>query len=656
MRARGWRLAVVAPLGLAAAFGAGVLLATDDAGETADPRSLRRAAVVQPATTTSSDATCDDLLDLYVGRGLGLVGPSGWGSGLPTPYPLAVDDLAAAGDTVQRSESVAAAPATTRATASAGGTTVQEGAVDEPDSVKTDGSLLVRVEDGALVVADVSGPSLRELSRLELPVPAPPAKVELLLSDDTVVVLGEAGVVDATGVGGDGSADTRATLVTTIDVSVPTLPTVTSSVTYDTGLLAARLHGGTVRLVLDAGLPRLDFLRPGPETGDETARLANLSLVRESTLDDWLPTRSVDGAAGEGFLDCEDVVVPEGRLGLGLTAVVGFEAADGPGAASAAAPTGLAAATDVAYASADHLYLAAAGTEAGLGGFGDLAAPLCREVCVPAYDAGTTWVHDFALGRADAGTTATYVGAAEVEGRLADRWSLDEHDGVLRLALEASSQTADATSLVTLGPDPQGGQALVEVGRLDGVGREEDLTAVRWFDDLAVLVTFRRIDPLHVVDLSDATRPTQLSELEIPGFSEYLHPLGADRLLGIGQGPVAGPDRPWGAQAGLFDVTDLADVRRIDTTGFGPGSRAGAATDPRQLTWLPGRRTVLTVVVRGWRSPVARVATLRIDGGRMQTSTRAVDRGPDVDAVRLVPLPDERVVLVTADGARFYEV
>ena len=653
MGARGWMLAVSAPLGLVAAFGAGVLVAPED------PPAPRPTAAARPpappaAPPVAPGTSCEDLLDLYVVRGLGLVGPFGWDSG-PSTYPLAVGDVGRA-ESSTGATADGAAPQTTRATASAGGTTVQEGGVDEPDGVKTDGSLLVRVQDGDLVVADVAGPSVRPLSRVDLTGAAPSGGAELLLSGDTVVVvLGTTASTTSTTGGAFLPVDTRTTIVTTFDLGQPEQPVETASVTYDTGLLAARLHGDVVRLVLDAGLPRLDFLLPGHETGQERVRAANLALVRDSDVDDWLPTRSVDGGPEESFLDCADVEVPQGRLGLGTTAVVGFAAADGAGAPVDA--VGLAGTTDVAYASAGHLYLAAAGTEPGLAGFGDLAAPLCREECAPtAYDAGTTWVHDLALEQG--GTEATFVGAGEVEGRLADRWSIDEHAGVLRLALEASSRTADATSLVTLTADPRADHdtmaPLVEVGRLDGLGRGEDLTAVRWFDDLAVLVTFRRTDPLHVVDLSDVTRPTLLGELEIPGFSEYLHPLGADRLVGIGQGPAGGPDRPWGAQIGLFDVTDLAAVRRLDAVGFGSGSRAGAATDPRQLTWLPGRRTVLTVVVRGWRSPVARVAALRIGGGRMEVSTRAVDRGPDVDAVRLVPLPDERVVLVTADGARFY--
>ena len=62
---------------------------------------------------------------------------------------------------------------------------------------------------------------------------------------------------------------------------------------------------------------------------------------------------------------------------------------------------------------------------------------------------------------------------------------------------------------------------------------------MRWFDDLAVLVTFRQTDPLFTVDLSDPVHPRALGALSLPGFSSYLHPLGADRLLGLGTAGTA---------------------------------------------------------------------------------------------------------------------
>jgi hypothetical protein len=87
----------------------------------------------------------------------------------------------------------------------------------------------------------------------------------------------------------------------------------------------------------------------------------------------------------------------------------------------------------------------------------------------------------------------------------------------------------------------------------------EDIYAVRYQGKRAYIVTFERVDPLYALDLSNAEDPRILGELEIEGFSEYLHPVGDDLLIGIGMAAV--PSEPsggfWmqGVQVGLFDVS-----------------------------------------------------------------------------------------------------
>lgn len=638
----------VALLALAGSFAAGSALADPGPG---------------PVASSAPGTSCEEVRDHYVDAALPLVGPRGWvrrspslGGLLPVEEPAMQD--ASAATAVRSGATAPGTPGTTRSTASSTGTTVQEEDVDEPDSVKTDGGLLARTDEGDLVLADVSGATVRETARvplndleevgdpgsppgLELD-PAAAERAELLLVDDVLVVLAH---------------DARSTHVVSLDVTDATDPVVREHVVHDAALVSARQHGEVVRLVLARGLPALDFQVPGGGLGRASAQEANEALVRAAPVAAWLPTRSVDRSEPTPFLDCADVAVPTADLPLGTTAVVATTADDlaGTGAEQAAGAVAVAGRLRLAYESGDHLFLATSDVREPLWPVG--TSVRCLDRCGSMLDGvdglarrpvppGTTHVLGFTLR----GTSTTPAGGTEVDGVQADRWSLDEHDGVLRLALEASTETADATSVVTL--EPRGG-ALVEVGRLDGVGRQEDLTSVRWFDDLAVLVTFRQVDPLHTVDLGDPARPTEIGVLEVPGFSSYLHPLGPRRLVGIGEGPQGGRGG-WGAQAGLFDVTDPTDVRRLDVVGYGAGSRAGAASDPRQLTWLPHERTVLTVVERGRRSPTAWVSTLALGGGRMEARETLVDRGSDLDRVRLVPLPDDRVVLVTGDGARFF--
>ncbi|GAA3813748.1 beta-propeller domain-containing protein [Nocardioides panacisoli] len=604
--------------------------------------------------------SCDDLLQQYVDRALTRVGAHGWKHRrhYPIPYPAApyVDrrDLAVPenlrgpqeltkglsgtynarlGGLDDAPQDTGALPRTTRSTDSATGTNVQEEGVDEPDNVKTDGTTLVRIRDDELVVYDVSGKQTERLGSLTLD---GIDDAELLLSGDTVVAIG----TDAGAARRDPSPDSR---LMTVSIADPQRPKVTHDVVYHGDVESARQHGDAIRLVISSGLPELDFVEPGTDYSTAEAREKNRQVVEDSTIDDWIPTMKPADGDTEQLVDCTDVAMPSDDLALDRVSIVGFDAAD---------PTtidgiGLGGATNLAYESADHLYLAASPS---------LYTPCyyCYRDCLgclsavpypPTPDAdGTTYLFQFDLD----GTSATHVASGEVDGRIPDRWAMDESGGVLRVAVAPTSETGDFTSIVTMRAD---GQDLVEIGRVDGLGQGDEMKSVRWFDGLAIMSTYRQVDPLYAVDLTNVRHPKVLGRLRVAGFSDYLHPLGADRLVGIGQG--RGPEGNWGAQAGLFDVSDLAHVRRLDVQVFGAGSTALAGTDPRSFTWLPSDRTVLTVVSKWHGAREGWLSIMRLHGGTFHNSWMRVEYGDDVDQVRTVPLPDGRVLLVTGDDVRF---
>ncbi len=588
--------------------------------------------------------SCDELLDAYIERGLARVTAEGWwedeiyyaDDGV---YAESLDRDLIAGDLRAPSElnSYNSQRGTTKAginrqTNSDTGTNVQEAGVDEPDVVKTDGSVLARIRDDELVLYDVTGEQTERLGSIDLD---GTEDAEILLAGDTIVVVGvdEEAERAATPYGNLQRTGTR---VMSVDISDPSSPEVADVVTYDARLLSARQHGDAIRLVMSSGLPDLDFTEPAGSTSRQEALEKNREVVEESTIEDWLPSITADGSAHQ-LLDCTAVAIPSDEVTLDTVSVVGFDAAD-PADPEA---IGLAGATDIAYESAERLYLVASP------GWSDACFECIGSRWGPSVDGGTSYLFDFALD----GVSATHVASGEVEGAIADRWSMDEVDGVLRVAVGQTSETGNFNSVVTLERD---GQDLVELGRVDRLGVDEDIESVRWFDGLAIVVTFRQRDPLYSIDLTDPAEPELLGKLKIPGFSAYLHPLGADRLVGIGEGP--GPAGGWGGQAGLFDVTDLTDVERIDVQVFGDGSEALAGVDPRTFTWLPDERTILTVVSKWRGSREGSVAVMRVDGGEFETELVRVEYGDDVDELRTVPLPDGRVVLVTGEDVRFFEL
>lgn len=611
---------------LIAAGAAAALFATFVAGthigENSGPGGTSRVDARPAAFQADLDpaASCDELLTSYRDRGLAQVTAWGWGGG---PGALVLDRTLGApsgyvGDLRARAN-------LSGQLASATGTNVQETGVDEPDTVKTDGRRIVRVRGNQLIVHDATGQQIRKISTIHLP---KMADAEIVLDDDTVVAIGS----DRVAARDQSTGQRRGSRVLTISLDDDEKPTITADVTYSSRVLSVRQHGSVVRLVLASGLPELAFTSPqGRKLSNAEALAANRLAVTQSTIDDWLPTYD-DGSGPQRLVDCTDVAIPPDELGLDTVSVVGIDTS----AATDPHAIAIAGSTPIAYESADRLYLAAGQPSWGC----ETCDWTMGRTTGPGGQGGTSHVFEFDLD----GVDASHVASGEIEGTIADRWSVDEADGVLRVAVGPSSETGDSNSIVTLRRD---GTELAEIGRVDGLGPNEQIKSVRWFDDLAIVVTFRQTDPLYTVDLSDTSAPKLIGALKIPGYSEYLHPLGDDELLGIGY-----DGRGRDAQIAVFDIADLANVQRDAVVSF-PRTQALAAYDPRAFTWLPDRGTVLTVVQKGRQ---VSIATVTVRDGQLASTLTPVELGSDAQFVRTLELSDGRVALVTGEDVRLFPV
>lgn len=110
---------------------------------------------------------------------------------------------------------------------------------------------------------------------------------------------------------------------------------------------------------------------------------------------------------------------------------------------------------------------------------------------------------------------------------------------------------------------------------------------------MAYLVTFRQVDPLFAIDLSDPTAPTVLGSLEIPGFSEYIHPIDTTHLVTIG--------RDQGVAVQLFDVTSPTAPLLADKFVFTADGYTEAAQSQKAFTYFPSRH-VLAFLFAGYAS------------------------------------------------------
>jgi len=142
-----------------------------------------------------------------------------------------------------------------------------------------------------------------------------------------------------------------------------------------------------------------------------------------------------------------------------------------------------------------------------------------------------------------------------VPGVPLNQFSFDETNGELRLAttvMETDSEQSE-NDLYVLNDD------LEIQGSVQGMADGQRVYAVRFIDDRGYVITYRQVDPLHVIDLSDSTTPEEVGTLKLPGFSEYLHPIGDDQLLGVGE------SQDGTGKVVLFDVQDASTPQVADS-------------------------------------------------------------------------------------------
>jgi len=592
---------------------------------------------------------CSELLDWYVSHGVKDVGPYGWGG---LVYPAIADGFA-----TRLSGAPGSLTAAEGQTGSATGTNTQEQDVDEPDVAKTNGTLVVRVanDDRSVILVDVTGAEPRTLGKYHLP--ADGYGAELLLVGDRVVVTQQ--VVDgpsyyerSPGSGprfggavedsimpypGGGSSSVR---VLELDISDPTSPTLVRKDVYSGTLTSARQYGDTIRLVTTTGRPQLDWVLPTDKVTEKEATARNKALVRQTTIEDWLPKVRGTGASAP-LLDCEDVFHPRAWSGAETVAVTTYAIGD-PGQRSA---VGVTATGQVVYSSGDRLYVASTEMD-----FGDVArgpGPMPDGRVAVGPPTVTTNLHSFALD----GTGTSYVGSGHVDGSLRDRWSLDEYDGRLRVAWTTSDRRGSTENGITVLAERNG--RLVPTGTVTGLGRNENIQSVRWFDDLAIVVTFRQIDPLYTIDLTDQDHPKELGALKIPGFSGYLHPVGDHLLLGLGVDATAS-GRSLGAQAAVFDISDLRKPVRISKAGFGPETALTAIDDPRGFTWLAGSRTGVTPLA-DWRTGEPVLKALEVSASGQLRARTVTELNRDWQS-RTLELPGGRIAVLDLDRVRLITI
>lgn len=467
-------------------------------------------------------------------------------------------------------------------------TNTQEAGIDEPDFVKNDGTRIF-VLSGRRLFTATSWPVTSLATRGSLELPGRP--LEMFLEGSRLVVF--SGLFDdrfdapswcRQYACGDWYVNT--VLVTHVDVSDLANPVVTGTQRIPGRYESARRVGDVVRLVTSSGFAFVDELQSWIDwdtrqsaTSERQLSLLfdallvkNTAVIRARTLDQWLPSPlvSAGSATAPATLDCSSLWTTNASARLGLTSIATLSMTN-PAALSR---QGLLAAVDELYQGPDALYLA----QRQWWWWGESGT------------SNATYVYRFDVSQPD---RVAFEGAGRIDGQPLNQFSFDEHQGVLRVATtEWTANWSTLNRVVTLGLQ---GQALVELGRTPDLAPGERIMSARFIGDLGYVVTFRQVDPLYVIDLSNPAAPRKVGELKIPGFSSYIHPLDATHLLTIGTYIPEPPATQWTRhlQLQIFDVSDPTQPRQTHTALVGEAwGWSEAQWDHKAFNYFAARGTL----------------------------------------------------------------
>ena len=599
------------------------------------PRSSDTPASQTVRVSLSSFDECDALLDYIREEASERVGPYGFeddddiiGPFFAVDEAMAEDDTApAAPPALDLGDSAGGPPAESRTSSEASaltqgedfsGTNVQVEGVDEADIVKTDGRRIIGVSssrsgNNEIWIADITNPIPKLQGRLIL---SDGSYSELYLAGDRVFVIGTSTVgIDPPGGGGTfengeaGSSEAdiagealsiaprryaNAVVITEVDISDPENPEAMRHLRVEGRYVSSRAASGYARVVISSPPESLGFVRPssyGSASSEASAERFNKLIVQESTLEQWLPNYNLHSANGESvsrgqLLDCDRVFAPSEFSGFNQVSVLSFATGESLELSDAVSTM---ADGETVYASPSNLYVSRV---------------------VYDYDPDSnrrkaeTVIHKFSL---DSSGSADYEASGTAIGSPINQYAFHEYEGRLFVAT-TSGDWSDTESFVTVLEDDGG--ALKQVGQVGNLGRNEDIYAVRYIADKAYVVTFRRTDPLYVIDLSDPTDPTTEGELKITGYSAYLHPVGEDLLLGVGREATT-TGRVTGAKVSLFDVSDPSDPRTLDSLVL-EGDSSEVEWDARAFLWWAPKKLAV-VPISNWRNNYYGALALRVN-------------------------------------------
>jgi uncharacterized secreted protein with C-terminal beta-propeller domain len=387
------------------------------------------------------------------------------------------------------------------------------------------------------------------------------------------------------------------TIVTVLDVTDRTSLQLVQRTTFDGQYVQSRGIGDYVYVALsNSSLPPGPHIIPneewdpnspgwGPVGTYETQEqyLARVQANMGEFVDEALPNYTSVGPDGQlvrsGLLhEPEDIFRPISEGAASLVSLVSINVNNSQPGLAGTSSVYTNGATKI-YASLEHFYLFENGYES--------------------EDGDVTRILQFDWNADDG--SARFSAAGLVPGYMLNQFSADEYDGHLRIVTtvrnrDSGTWTSNSENdLFVLRND---GGVLEFTGSLQNLGLGESARAARFMGPRAFLVTFREVDPLFAIDVSDPAAPKSIGHLTLPGFSSYMQFIDDNHLLTVGQNTPTGT---WGpAQVSLFDVTDLTQPRLVDEYTMERYSQTEAAADHHAFGYFARHKLLAVPSVRSY--------------------------------------------------------
>lgn len=481
------------------------------------------------------------------------------------------------------------------------GTNVQEQGVDEADVIKTNGSHLfaLRSCDVPICIAayslDASQASATEVGNYQ----SESESENTFSSTDGMYLINDGAQSTLVTLGSSNSFPSNwydiwawsqgSTELEFINASDPAQMSMKESISLDGTLISSRRVGDTLHLVTRYS-PALEGFQPYPFEENQVSE--NEVILEQATLSDLIPRVRYSNREELDLVTSNECYLPTSAVDVAnnpsIITITSVPLSD-PQSFSSTCYLGN---SETVYMTTRSLYLATTQYDYSFVSENEL-------VYNPEH---STAIHKFALQ----GGGVDYRGSGEVQGHLG--WSEDKRSfrmgengaaGEYLNVVTSVGETWNETSSTRLSVLKEQQGQLQNLKHIDGIGKPgEQLYAARFLGDKAYLVTFRVIDPLYVVDLSDQENPVIAGELEIDGYSDYLHPVSENLLLGIGKDAV--PDDgssdfgftrgAWyqGVKLSLFDVSNPSAPNEINSIIFGKrGSESEVLYDHHAISFLP---------------------------------------------------------------------